>query len=124
MRLLLDAHAFLWWVTDSSRLSDAARGAISESANDIAVGTGSLWELTIKRTLGKLDFPFDFEAVLRDEGFDLLAINYGHLRTLEHLPLHHGDPFDRLLIAQATAENLPIITNDRAFARYDISVVW
>ena len=124
MRLLLDAHAFLWWVTDSSRLSDEARGAISEPANDIAIGIGSLWELAIKRTLRKLDFPFDFEVVLRDEGFDLLAINYGHLRALEHLPLHHGDPFDRLLIAQATTEKLSIVTNDRAFSHYDVSVVW
>jgi PIN domain nuclease of toxin-antitoxin system len=124
MRLLLDAHAFLWWVTDSGRLSAAASAAITDPNNDIAVGIGSLWEIAIKRALRKLDFAFDFEAVLRDEGFELMPIGYTHLRALEQLPLHHVDPFDRLLIAQATAERSAVVTNDRAFSRYDVSILW
>jgi PIN domain nuclease of toxin-antitoxin system len=124
MKLLLDAHAFLWWVTGSDRLSAVARVAIADPANDVAVGIGSLWEIAIKRALRKLDFPFDFEAVLQDEGFNLLPVGYHHLRALEQLPFHHGDPFDRLLIAQAAAENSAVVTNDRSFSRYDVSIVW
>lgn len=124
MRLLLDAHAFLWWVTNSSRISDAAKRAIGDPANDVAIGIGCLWELAIKRSLRKLDFPFDFEPVLQDEGFELVPISHEHLRTLENLPLHHRDPFDRLLIAQSIAERLAIVTNDEAFSRYAVSVIW
>ncbi|HWD60188.1 MAG TPA: type II toxin-antitoxin system VapC family toxin [Stellaceae bacterium] len=124
MRLLLDANALLWWVTASARLTQTARNAIADPANEIAVGIGSLWELAIKRALRKLDFPHDFETVLRDEGFALLPIGYLHLRALEGLPFHHSDPFDRLLIAQATAEQIPIVTSDKSFPRYDIRVIW
>jgi PIN domain nuclease of toxin-antitoxin system len=124
MRLLLDTHAFLWWVTDSDHLSTAARVAIVDPANDVVIGIGSLWEIAIKRTLRKLDFSFDFKTVLQDEGFGLLPIAYEHLRAIEQLPFHHGDPFDRLLIAQATAENSAVVTNDRAFALYDVKTLW
>jgi PIN domain nuclease of toxin-antitoxin system len=124
MRLLLDAHALLWWVTGSSRMSEVARRAISDPINDVIVSVGSLWEMAIKRTIRKLDFPFDFETVLSDEGFELMPISHEHLRTLETLPLHHGDPFDRLLIAQSMTEGCPIITNDSAFSRYAVNIVW
>jgi PIN domain nuclease of toxin-antitoxin system len=124
MRLLLDANSFLWWVTSSARLSEAARQAIADDANEVAVAIGSLWEIAIKRSLGKLQFPHDFETVLRDEGFSLLPIAYAHLRVLETLPLHHRDPFDRLLIAQSLAERIPIVTNDKSFASYGVEIVW
>jgi PIN domain nuclease of toxin-antitoxin system len=124
MRLLLDAHTLLWWVTGSTRLSATARDAITTPINDIAVGVGSLWEIAIKRAAGKLDFPVDFEGALRDEGFELLPIGYAHLRTLEQLPFHHSDPFDRLLIAQSVAEDMPVVTADRLFALYDVKTVW
>ena len=124
MRLQLDANAFLWWVTDSARLSAAARDAISNDANSIFVGVGSLWELSIKRSLGKLDFPHDFQTVLRDETFALLPITYEHLHTLEGLPPHHRDPFDRMLIAQAVADELPIATSDTMFPRYGVNILW
>ena len=124
MRLLLDANAFLWWVTDSPRLSAEARAAISEERNDIVVGIGALWELAIKRSLQKLHFPFDFETVLRDEDFQVLAIGFAHLRALDALPRHHNDPFDRLLIAQALVEGIPIATGDRRFSAYGVQIVW
>src|SRR5262249_59647565 len=100
MRLLLDANAFLWWVTASPRLSDRALDAIGDPGNEIFVGIPTLWEIAIKRSAGKLDFPHDFETVLRDEAFALLPIAYSHLRGLEALPLPrpHRDPFHRLLI--------------------------
>lgn len=124
MRLLLDADAFLWWVTDSPRLSIDACKAIADDANSILVGIGSLWELAIKRSIGKLDFPHDFQTVLRDEIFELLPITFQHLAVLGSLPLRHRDPFDRLLIAQSIAENVVVVTNDEKFALYDAHTYW
>ena len=124
MRLLLDAHTFLWWVTNSPRLSVMAREAIADDTNAILVGIGSLWELAIKRSIGKLDFPHDFRAVLSNEAFELLPISFAHLQALETLPLQHRDPFDRLLIAQSIAENVAVVTNDPKFALYDARVFW
>jgi PIN domain nuclease of toxin-antitoxin system len=124
MRFLLDANSFLWWVTGSARLSKVAREAIADEANDVFVGVGSLWEIAIKKSSGKLRFPHDFETVLHDEEFDLLPITYAHLRVLESLPPHHRDPFDRLLIAQSLAERMPIATSDRSFAAYGANIVW
>lgn len=124
MRLLLDVNAFMWWVTPSPRLGATAREAIADSANDIAVGIGAVWELTIKRALGKLHFPFDFETELRNENFAMLPISFAHLRQLDGLPPHHGDPFDRLLIAQARADGISIATADRRFAAYGVQIIW
>ena len=124
MRLLLDANSFLWWLTGSPRLSAPAREAIADGTNRTFVAIGSLWEIAIKRTLGTLQFPHEFETVLRDEGFDLLPITYAHLQVLEAMPLHHRDPFDRLLVAQALAEHIPIATADRRFAIYGVEVLW
>jgi PIN domain nuclease of toxin-antitoxin system len=124
MRLLLDANSFLWWVTGSPRLSGAARQAIADEGNEILVGVGSLWQITIKKSLGKMEFPHDFETVLRDEGFLLLPIAYAHLCALETLPHLHRDPFDRLLIAQSIAEQIPVATADRRFTAYEVDVLW
>jgi PIN domain nuclease of toxin-antitoxin system len=124
MRLLLDANAFVWWVASSPRLAATAQSVIADSTNDIIVGVGAVWELTIKRALGKLHFPFDFETELRNENFAILPISFAHLRTLDGLPHHHGDPFDRLLIAQALAEGIPIATADGRFAAYGVQIIW
>jgi PIN domain nuclease of toxin-antitoxin system len=124
MRLLLDANAFFWWVTDSPRLTQVACNAVGDNTNEILVGVGALWELGIKRSLGKLHFPFDFETVLRDEGFGVLHIGFAHLRALHALPQHHRDPFDRMLIAQAQAESIPIVTGDRNFTAYEVAILW
>jgi PIN domain nuclease of toxin-antitoxin system len=124
MRLLLDANSFLWWVTGSPRLSEVTRRVIADEGNEISVAVGSLWEIAIKRSLGKLQFPHDFETVLRDEGFLLLPVAYAHLRALEALPHLHRDPFDRLLIAQSIAERIPVATADRQFGAYGVEIVW
>lgn len=97
---------------------------IGNPDNEIVISIASLWEIAIKRGAGKLRFLEDFEQVMADEEFDLLAITYGHLRVLDTLPLHHRDPFDRLMIAQSLAERIPIVTSDRAFAAYGIEIVW
>lgn len=124
MRLLLDANAFVWWVTDSPRLTATTRAAIGNASNEVIVGVGALWELAIKRSLQKLHFPFDFETVLHEESFQVLPISFAHLRALDALPQHHGDPFDRLLIAQGLTEGIPIATGDRRFATYGVQIVW
>jgi PIN domain nuclease of toxin-antitoxin system len=124
LRLLLDTNAFIWWRDGSPRLSPHVRTQIGDPENDIAVSITSLWEITIKRALGKLQFLQDFEEVLAEEGFDLLPIGYRHLRALADLPLHHRDPFDRVLIAQAVAERIPVATADRRFAVYGVELLW
>jgi PIN domain nuclease of toxin-antitoxin system len=124
MRLLLDSNAFIWWVTASDRLGARAREAIADENNDVMIGVGALWELAIKRSLQKLHFPFDFEAVLGDENFQVLPISFAHLRALDGLPQLHRDPFDRLLIAQALAEHIPIATADARFAAYGAMTIW
>jgi len=124
MRLLLDTNAFLWWRGASPRLSARAGNQIRDPANEIVVSIVSLWEISIKRGLGKLRFLEDFEEVMAEEEFDLLGVHYTHLRALDGLPHHHGDPFDRLLIAQSISESLPVVTNDGAFPRYDVRTLW
>lgn len=124
MRFLLDTNAFIWWRDGSPRLSSPVREQIGDPENVVAVSVTSLWEITIKRTLGKLQFLQDFEEVLAEEGFDLLSIGYRHLRALADLPLYHRDPFDRVLIAQALAERIPIATADRGFAAYGVPILW
>ncbi|HTQ34868.1 MAG TPA: type II toxin-antitoxin system VapC family toxin [Stellaceae bacterium] len=124
MRLLLDTHAFVWWVGDATNLGQRARSAIDDAANEILLSVASLWELTIKRGNGKLDFPFDFETVVNDEGFRVLPISYGHLGALETLPRLHRDPFDRMLIAQAIADDLVLATRDDRLSAYGVTILW
>jgi PIN domain nuclease of toxin-antitoxin system len=124
MRLLLDTNAFLWWRSGSGRLPTRVSDQIGDPDNNIVVSIASLWEIAIKCGRGKLRFLEDFEDVMADEEFDLLNITYAHLRVLGELPLHHRDPFDRLLISQSFAERIPIVTADQAFAAYGVGIVW
>jgi PIN domain nuclease of toxin-antitoxin system len=124
MRLLLDTTAFLWWRDDSPGLPARVSDQIRDPDNDIVVSIASLWEIAIKRGLGKLRFLEDFERVMTEEGFDLLTVTHPYLRVLGELPLHHRDPFDRLLISQSLADRLPIATNNRSFAAYPVEIVW
>lgn len=121
MRLLLDTHALLWWLADDPRLGAEARRQIADGANAVLVSAASAWEIEIKRALGKLEAPADLAAAIRDSGFEPLAITLDHAVAAGRLPPHHSDPFDRLLIAQAAAEHLTLITRDSAFAAYDVS---
>jgi PIN domain nuclease of toxin-antitoxin system len=124
MRVLLDTQALILWVHRSTALPRTARAAITDPLNEVLVSVASLWEATIKRALGKLDFPDDAEVLMRDEGFVLLQITLPHLAWLGHLPLHHRDPFDRLLAAQALSEGVRMITGDRRIGRYGVRVLW
>jgi PIN domain nuclease of toxin-antitoxin system len=127
MRFLLDTHIFIWFVEGSPRLSQEARVLVEGVGNDGVVSVASLWEITIKASLGKLELDFAptelAQRHVRGNGFELLGIAPEHLDVLASLPLHHRDPFDRLLIAQGIAEKMPILTDDRAFQRYAVQVV-
>ncbi len=124
MRFLLDTHVLLWWREASPLLSSPASTKIAAGENEILISVASLWEITIKRRLGKLAFADDLESVLREERFGLLGISFQHLRCLDTLPLLHRDPFDRLMIAQSLADKIPIITSDEAFVAYCPSLIW
>ena len=124
MRLLLDTHTFLWWMAASRAISTTARGAIADPANDVLISIASVWELTIKVTAGKLNFPADPEAIIRGEGFNILPISFAHLRQHHSLPFLHKDPFDRMLVAQAIVEATPLVTRDRQLAQYGTPILW
>lgn len=122
MRLLLDTHALLWWLADEG-LSDRAREAIADPANFAAVSAASAWEISIKKALGKLAAPDDLEHQVQAGGFSPLPITIGHAVAAGRLPRHHEDPFDRMLIAQAFAEGLTIVTRDKRFDHYGVALL-
>ncbi|HSY01547.1 MAG TPA: type II toxin-antitoxin system VapC family toxin [Acidobacteriaceae bacterium] len=128
MRALLDTHALLWWLSDDPALTKTARRTIAETKNTLYVSAASAWEIATKVRLGKLptaaDLVADFSAQMEREGFHLLAVSAEHGIRGGLLPGPHKDPFDRMLIAQAHAENLPIISNDTAFDAYGVRRVW
>ena len=128
MNLLLDTHALIWFLEDDPKLSAAARTAIEEPANERWVSIATGWEMAIKSQIGKLDLPkpFDvlFPGALESLGFSILLIQPRHLHGYHALPLHHRDPFDRLLIAQALAGGLAIVGCDAAFDAYGVARVW
>ena len=123
-RLLVGTHALLWWLTDDPAFSPTARAAIADPTNEPLVSTASIWEIAVKRSLGKLTAPDDLPDILLDEGFTTLAIDAEAAWRVRALPHHHRDPFDRLLIAQALTQQIPVITADAQFAAYDINVQW
>ena len=128
MRALLDTHAFLWWVADDDRLSDTAKATIGDGENIIVVSASVAWELVIKFGSGRLKLPGRPGLYIPDRiarnGFEVLPIQFAHTLYLETLPRHHGDPFDRILIAQSLVEGIPILTADPIFARYGVEVIW
>jgi PIN domain nuclease of toxin-antitoxin system len=124
MRLLLDTHVLLWWRDDSPRLSSRSRAEIADASNEVLVSIATLWEIVIKRALGKLRFPDDLEGVIREESFGVMPISFQHLRRVELLPELHRDPFDRMLVAQAFTEGAPLVTNDRAMLAYGVPTLW
>ncbi len=122
--LLVDTQALLWWLTDDPALSSIARAEIADPANEPLVSAASVWEIAIKRALGKLTAPDDLLDSVRDGGFSWLPIVPEHAWAVGALPPHHGDPFDRLLIAQAQVEGLTVVTSDERFAEYGVAVRW
>jgi PIN domain nuclease of toxin-antitoxin system len=123
-RMLVDTHALLWWLDDAPTLSPAAREAIADPGNEPLVSTASVWEIAIKRSLGKLEAPDDLLAHIGDAGFAWLAVGAEHAWAIRELPLHHRDPFDRLLVTQALVERIPIVTCDERIATYGVETRW
>lgn len=128
MKHLLDTHTFLWFVSDSPKLSEKARNLIIDPTNDFYVSLASLWEISIKVSIGKLELKGDYRSVIDDvtsNDFILLPINFAHTVCLSSLPFLHRDPFDRMLIAQAITERLPMVGKDKVFDRYEgIERIW
>jgi PIN domain nuclease of toxin-antitoxin system len=122
VRLLLDTHALLWWLADDG-LTDRARDAVADQANLVMVSAVSVWEISIKKALGKLTAPDDLEQQMDDGGFAPLPITIRHGIAAGELPRHHDDPFDRMLIAQAAAEGLTVVTHNKRFADYDVAIL-
>ena len=128
MRLLLDTHIFLWFVLSPSQLSAAALAAIQNPQNRIFLSLVSAWEMSIKSGSGKLNLAQPIEPFVEDQArrnrFEILPITLPHIAAVERLPHHHRDPFDRLLIAQSITEAMPLISADRAFDPYPVSLLW
>ena len=127
MTFLVDTHAFLWFVTGDSKLSRRARESLEDADAEWCVSAATVWEIAIKSSLGRLTLPApaaEYLAGMLQQGVRMLAIEWQHAAAVERLPFHHRDPFDRLLVAQAQAERLTVVTHDRVFRRYGVSVVW
>ena len=119
-RLLLDTHVVLWALAEPAKLTRPARTAMEEADNEVFVSVVSAWEIAIKRALGKLEAPPDLEAAIRMQGFEPLLMTFHHAVQSGSLPPHHRDPFDRMLIAQAQAEGLVLVTRDPGIPRYGV----
>ena len=122
-RLLLDTHVALWALSAPDTLKPTIRSLLEDPLTTVNVSAASVWEVGIKRALGKLESPAGFAAMCIERGFDPLAITFDHAELAGGLPQHHADPFDRILIAQATAEDLELVSQDRVFERYDVRVL-
>jgi PIN domain nuclease of toxin-antitoxin system len=128
LRALLDTHAFLWWVNDDPRLSTHCRSIISNGTNEILFSAVSAWEIAVKASIGRLILPDKTEPYILDQlsrnRFDVLPVDLTHALRVSLLPDHHKDPFDRMLVAQAQVEKVPILTADSQIARYPVRVSW
>jgi PIN domain nuclease of toxin-antitoxin system len=127
LKFLLDTHILIWLLDGDSKLSKVRLELIQDSNNIPIVSIASLWEMSVKMSIGKLTPAYDFQDLVQNKlenvGFQILAISPSHLNTCKSLPLHHKDPFDRLMISQALADNLPIMTEDELFKNYGIRLM-
>ncbi len=128
MKLLLDTHTFIWFIEGNENLSDYARGLIELSDNQRFLSIVSLWEMTIKKSIGKLELYMDIQTLIEthvyQNAIEILPINPSALVILQNLPFYHKDPFDRLLISQSMAENLILLSRDENFASYAVKCLW
>lgn len=122
MRYLLDTHVLLWWV-EGIPMENPAEQVLNDFGNDILVSVISPWEIAIKESKGRLQPPSDLPQLIADSGFDILPVRWGHARRIASLPNHHGDPFDRMLIAQALEEDCAIVTRDRHLQNYGVPTI-
>jgi PIN domain nuclease of toxin-antitoxin system len=128
MKLLIDTQSWLWWFAQPERLRPGTIDLIASEDNELWFSVASVWEMGIKVAMDKLPLPEPIEqyvdSTVRELGANLLAINASHALTAARLPLHHRDPFDRMLIAQAQVEEMAIVTSDRVFEQYEAKIVW
>ena len=128
MKILLDTNSFLWFISGSERLSSDARDSIADVDNQLVLSSASLWEIAIKVSIGKLELlkPYNqlISQQLEENDINILPIELRHLTTVVGLPFHHRDPFDRLIIAQALTEDLPVVSVDSVFSQYAIKLIW
>ena len=123
MNLLLDTQIALWWLGDTPELTDAVREVVQDSDNVVYVSAASVWEIAIKRALGKLEVGDEYVSEISEQGFLELPIRWEHAKRVEALPMLHRDPFDRLLIAQAQALGLTLVTTDGMIREYSVDVL-
>lgn len=128
MRLLVDTHAMLWWLRDDHRLSRRARATLADGGNELLWSIASSWEIAVKLRIGKLelDRPLDrlFADLVSEQGVELVPVGHEHCSRLGNLPIHHRDPFDRMLVVQAQHARVPILSADSKFSAYDVEIVW
>lgn len=123
MRLLLDTHIFLWWVSDWDQIAQSAREAIADPANEVFVSAVSGWEIGVKKAKGRLTAPGNLAAVIEDKQFRHMPLTFEHAERAAGLPLHHHDPFDRIVVAQAQAEGLTLVTRNARLPLYNVSTI-
>ena len=126
-QFLIDTHVLIWLVSESKKISEKAFSILNHRENKIYISTISLWEISIKEKIGKLDLGLTIDELIKELKFneiEIFTINTNHIKELQNLDLHHRDPFDRMLIAQSKTENMTIITKDNSFSKYDIDILW
>lgn len=123
MRLLLDTHVLLWWLADDPSLGEEARAGISDASSSVFVSVATVWEVSIKQALGKLEAPSDLLRQIELNRFEPLSMTVSHAYTAGVLPRHHDDPFDRMLVAQAMMESLTLLSRDPRMSRYGVETL-
>lgn len=121
--ILLDTHVLLWWLAEPERLARPTRDLLEDRSRRILVSAATAWEIAIKRTLGRLDCPGNLREAIDEQGFEALAVSIEHALEVASLPLHHADPFDRLLVAQSRIEQASLVTADPRLGEYGIAVI-
>ena len=124
MKLLLDTHAALWFLADDKRMSENATRHLTDDSNRILLSAAVVWEIAIKRSLGKLVVTEEYQSLLLGAGVQALPITLDHAAAVERLPAHHRDPFDRMLVAQALGEGAAIVSRDDVLRRYGVTLIW
>jgi PIN domain nuclease of toxin-antitoxin system len=124
LKLLLDTHAALWFLSGDERLSESARRHLTDETNRVLLSAAVVWEIAIKSSLGKLAVPEQYLSLLLDAGVQPLAVSVAHAAGVEHLPPHHRDPFDRMLVSQVSIEGGALVSRDEALRPYGVTLIW